>query len=87
MTITQLNVSAIFMAVVKYIGFVWSVSWRTLVLSLLFAVLTGVALGVLSIVNSWPPSVVETTAPYLGLPITLTVFAWVMTRRILHIAR
>ena len=87
MTITQLNVNAVLMAIVKYIGFVWSVSWRTVVLSLLFAVLAGVALGVLSAANSWPPAAVEILAPYLGLPITLIVFGWVVTRKIFQIVR
>lgn len=81
MTIIQSNAGIVFMAIVKYIGFVWGVSWRTFVLSLTFAILSGIALGVLSAVNSWPPSMLESIAPYLGMPTTLIVFCWVMIRR------
>ena len=75
------------MIVVNYIALVWGVSWRTILLSMIAAIVSGVGVGVVSGVNGWPPSAVETIAPYLGLPITLVVFTYIMYRQVSKVVR
>ena len=75
------------MIIVNYIGFVWGVSWRTLLLSIIAAIVSGVGVGVVSSFNGWPPSAIEMIAPYLGLPITLVVFAYIVCRKISNFGR
>ena len=70
------------MIIVNYIAFVWGVSWRTILLSMIIAIISGVGVGVVSSVNGWPSSAIEMIAPYLGLPITLVVFAYIVCRKI-----
>ena len=75
------------MIIVNYIAFVWGVSWRTILLSMIIAIISGVGVGVVSGVNGWPPSAIEMIAPYLGLPIPLVVFAYIVCRKISNFGR
>ena len=84
MTLTKINTKAILMGIIRYISFVWSIGWRTILLSMIAAILCGVALGVVSTMNAWPPSMIETIAPTIGLPITLSVFGYVFVKQILR---
>ena len=75
------------MTIVNYISFVWGVSWRTVLLSLIAAIFSGIGVGVLSGINGWPPNAVEMIAPYLGLPITLVVFTYIVYRQVSKVVR
>jgi len=72
---------------IQYVLFFWGIAWRTLTLSLLTAVFTGVGLGVLGRMNDWPPTFVETFAPIVGLPITLLVIAYVIWKQSVRLMR
>ena len=71
----------------QYVLFFWGVAWRTFTLSILTAVFIGIGLGLLARTNGWPPTFVETSAPIVGLPVTLLVIAYVIWKQSVRLMR
>jgi hypothetical protein len=72
---------------IAYILFFWSIAWRTFALSIVTAILTGFGLAVLAIARNFPPEFVEFYAPMVGLPITLLVGLFVVSDRMVRVAK
>ena len=71
----------------NYVRLFWAIAWRTLALSSLTAVLSGVGLGVLMVTNNWPPAFIEVYTPMIGLPITLLTGAYIVWKQSLRFAK
>ncbi len=69
------------MGILNYIAFLWGIGWRTALFSIVAAIIAGIALGVITQLNNWPPQFIEQSAGLIGLPITLIVFAMVFYRQ------
>lgn len=72
---------------IAYVMFFWSIAWRTLALSVVTAILTGLGLAVLTIVRNFPPEFIGTYTPMIGLPITLLVGLFVVSDRMMRVAK
>lgn len=68
-------------AFLYYIGFFWGVTWRTMVVAMISALIISIALGYLSAKNNWPPELLTQMATFSGIPVAVLALLYTFIRR------
>lgn len=61
--------------------FIWGVTWRTMIVSLLAAILVGIGLGYMQVHEGLSPELRKTFTSWSGVPVTVLTMGYVVIRQ------